>query len=82
MFLNRHVIKYIIGRKVTWYDLAFFDPVMFESLRQMVQDAESSSDPAAMFDALDLSFVIEAAPEEVLARYIWIILDFNNFYLV
>ncbi len=41
MFLNRHVIKYLLGRRVRFHDLAFFDPVIYESLRQLVIDAES-----------------------------------------
>ena len=41
LFLNRHVIKFILGRKVRFHDLAFFDPVIYESLRQLVVDAEN-----------------------------------------
>ena len=57
LFLNRHVIKYILSRyllvlspilflilspprPVKFHDLAFFDPVIYESLRQLVVDAE------------------------------------------
>jgi hypothetical protein len=39
LFLNRHVLKYILGRKIGWHDLAFFDPVMYERLRQLVLDS-------------------------------------------
>ena len=41
VFLNRHVIKFMLGRKVRFHDLAFFDPVIYESLRQLVVDAEN-----------------------------------------
>ena len=58
LFLNRHVIKYILSRyllflvyqsficmlfarPVKFHDLAFFDPVIYESLRQLVVDAEN-----------------------------------------
>jgi hypothetical protein len=41
LFLNRHVIKFLLGRKVRFHDLAFFDPVIYESLRQLVVDAEN-----------------------------------------
>ena len=41
LFLNRHVIKFMLGRKVRFHDLAFFDPVIYESLRQLVVDAEN-----------------------------------------
>ena len=40
LFLNRHVLKYILGRKIGWHDLAFFDPVMYEHLRQLVLDSQ------------------------------------------
>lgn len=55
MFLNRHVLKYLLGRPVRFHDLAFFDPVVYESLRQLVVDAETS-DSHSLFAALDLNF--------------------------
>ncbi|XP_074657055.1 E3 ubiquitin-protein ligase UBR5-like [Tubulanus polymorphus] len=63
LFLNRHVIKFIIGRKIHWHDLAFFDPVMYESLRTLIVDSDNK-DAALMFTALDLTFSIELGPEE------------------
>jgi len=39
--LNRHVIKYLLGRKSGFHDLAFFDPDMYESLRQLIVDAKN-----------------------------------------
>lgn len=63
IFLNRHVYKYILGRKVAWHDLSFFDPVMYESLRQLMLDAEHK-DANLMFAALDLTFSIDLRPEE------------------
>jgi E3 ubiquitin-protein ligase EDD1 len=62
--MNRHVIKYLLGRKVGWCDLAFFDPVMYESLRQLVSDAEAK-DSSALFTALDLVFSIDLSQDEV-----------------
>ena len=44
LFLNRHVLKYILGRKIGWHDLAFFDPVMYERLRQLVPDSQKKDD--------------------------------------
>ena len=64
MFLNRHVLKYILGRKISWHDLAFFDPVMYESLRQLVVDSETK-DASLMFTALDMNFCVETCAEEV-----------------
>lgn len=55
IFLNRHVIKFILGRAVRFHDLAFFDPVIYESLRQLVADAESR-DSTSLFSSLDLTF--------------------------
>jgi E3 ubiquitin-protein ligase EDD1 len=55
IFLNRHVMKYILGRSIRFHDLAFFDPVIYESLRQLVVDAETK-DSNSLFSALDLTF--------------------------
>ena len=67
MFFTRHVLKYVLGRKVAWHDLAFFDPVMYESLCQLVLDSETK-DASLMFSALDLTFCVELCPEEVRTR--------------
>lgn len=64
LFLNRHVLKYILGRKIGWHDLAFFDPVMYESLRQLVLDSEKK-DANLLFTALDMNFCVEMNPELV-----------------
>jgi len=63
LFLNRHVIKYILSRKIGWHDLAFFDPVMYESLRQLIVDSETK-DASFMFTQLELTFCAELGPEE------------------
>ncbi|GBP22900.1 E3 ubiquitin-protein ligase hyd [Eumeta japonica] len=63
MFLNRHVLKYVLGRPVRFHDLAFFDPVVYESLRQLVVDAETG-DSQSLFAALDLNFSLEMCEEE------------------
>ncbi|KAG8228758.1 hypothetical protein J437_LFUL008199 [Ladona fulva] len=63
IFLNRHVIKCILGRPVRFHDLAFFDPVIYESLRQLVLDAETK-DSSSLFSSLDLSFSIDLCAEE------------------
>ncbi|XP_043921583.1 E3 ubiquitin-protein ligase UBR5 [Protopterus annectens] len=61
--LNRHVIKVLLGRKVNWHDFAFFDPVMYESLRQLII-ASQSADAEAVFAAMDLAFAIDLCKEE------------------
>lgn len=82
IFLSRHVMKYILGRKVGWHDFAFFDPIMYESLRQLVLDAENNStnkDPSSsgMFAALDLTFNIDLCNEEVTPKVLSLsIVDF------
>ncbi|KAK6633415.1 hypothetical protein RUM44_004018 [Polyplax serrata] len=63
IFLSRHVLKYILGRPIRFHDLAFFDPTIYESLRQLVVDAESKDGPT-MFSALDLTFSIDLSAEE------------------
>lgn len=55
IFLTRHVLKSILGRPIKFHDLAFFDPVVYESLRQLVVDAETK-DSNSLFAALDLNF--------------------------
>ena len=63
MFMNRHVLKCVLGRRLGWHDLAFFDPVMYESLRSLVEDAEGK-DPQVIH-SLDLQFCVELCAEEV-----------------
>ena len=48
--------------QVCWHDLAFFDPVLYESLRQLVADAEAGSDD--VIETLDLTFMVDLQPEE------------------
>ncbi|XP_054273224.1 E3 ubiquitin-protein ligase UBR5 isoform X2 [Macrosteles quadrilineatus] len=63
IFLNRHVLKCVLGRPIRFHDLAFFDPAMYESLRQLVLDAETK-DSNSLFAALDLTFSIDLNVEE------------------
>jgi E3 ubiquitin-protein ligase EDD1 len=60
--LNRHVYKYILRRTISWHDLAFFDPVLYESLRHLIVDTESGND--SMFAELDLRFCVDLCAEE------------------
>jgi len=67
LFLNRHVLKHILGRRIGWHDLAFFDPVTYESMRRLVVDAETQAtarDAAALLASLDLTFCAELCEEE------------------
>lgn len=62
--LNRHVIKHILRKPIAWHDLAFFDPVLYESLRQLVHETETSRDSHSYFAALDLRFSVDLCIEE------------------
>ncbi|KAI6239396.1 hypothetical protein M3Y99_00573000 [Aphelenchoides fujianensis] len=63
--LARHVLKFVLGRPVGWFDLAFADPVLFDSLRNVAWD-ETAAGPqsGAFFDQMDLSFVPQLRREE------------------
>ncbi|XP_072269341.1 E3 ubiquitin-protein ligase UBR5 [Pyxicephalus adspersus] len=61
--LSRQVIKVLLGRKVNWHDFAFFDHVMYESLRQLIL-ASQSPDADAVFASMDLAFAIDLCKEE------------------
>lgn len=62
--LNRHVIKLILGRPVSWHDLAFYDSDLYESLRQLILDAESNSTESNYFNDMDFRFIIDRSAEE------------------
>lgn len=57
--LNRHVLKAILGRPIRFHDLAFFDPVVYESFRQLVVDAETKD-----LSGLELTFSIDQSADE------------------
>uniref|UniRef100_W8BVH1 HECT-type E3 ubiquitin transferase n=1 Tax=Ceratitis capitata TaxID=7213 RepID=W8BVH1_CERCA len=63
LFLQRHVLKFILGRKIKFYDLAFFDPTIYESFRQLIQNAQSQ-DGDAIIQRMELFFVIDLMKEE------------------
>ncbi|KAK5646050.1 hypothetical protein RI129_004514 [Pyrocoelia pectoralis] len=63
IFLTRHVLKSILGRAIRFHDLAFFDQVVYESVRQLVVDAETK-ESNNLFSALDLNFSIDLTAEE------------------
>lgn len=60
---NRHVLKYLLGRPISWHDLAFYDPTLYESLRQLMEDAKRP-DSTDFFSSLDLTFYIQLPVEE------------------
>ena len=60
--------QFILGRPIRFHDLAFFDPVIYESLRQLVVDAEKpgveGGPSGSALQALDLTFSIDLCVEE------------------
>ncbi|XP_037950085.1 E3 ubiquitin-protein ligase hyd isoform X2 [Teleopsis dalmanni] len=63
LFLQRHVLKYILGRKIKFHDLAFFDPVIYESFRQLLNNAHSN-DGEEVINRMEIFFVIDLMKEE------------------
>lgn len=63
LFLQRHVLKYILNRKVKFHDLAFFDPAIYESFRQLLQNSQSECGEE-MLSRMELYFVIDLMKEE------------------
>ncbi|KAK5614359.1 E3 ubiquitin-protein ligase ubr5 [Crenichthys baileyi] len=49
--------------QVNWHDFAFFDPVMYESLRQLIRHSQTG-EADAVFAAMDLAFAIDLCKEE------------------
>lgn len=56
LFLQRHVLKFILGRTIRFHDLAFFDPIVYESLRQLVKDSQSKN-ASTILASLELNFM-------------------------
>ncbi|XP_055383009.1 E3 ubiquitin-protein ligase hyd isoform X2 [Condylostylus longicornis] len=63
LFLQRHVLKFILGRQIRFHDLAFFDPSVYESLRQLVLDSQTE-EGSEMISKLEIFFVIDLCKEE------------------
>ena len=63
--LCRHVLKVILGRRISWHDLAFYDSVLYENLRQLV--AEATQDPGSI-ESYELTFEVDSGtgPVELL----------------
>lgn len=54
--LTRPIVKQILGRRVNWPDLAFYDSTIFESLRKLVLSAKE--DPESVAD-YELTFAVD-----------------------
>jgi hypothetical protein len=53
------VLKYVLDRPINWFDVAFFDPPLFESLRSLATHERLA------FEDLNLTFSINVPDEEV-----------------
>lgn len=60
--LCRHVYKYLLHKEISWHDLAFFDPVMYESMRKLIVDMREEG--AEHLTALGLNFSVSLREEE------------------
>lgn len=64
--LCRHVLKFILDRPITWYDLVFYDPAIFDSLRSIAyNDSAHAPHDDEFYASLGLTFVMDVPPEEV-----------------
>nr|CAD2203997.1 unnamed protein product [Meloidogyne enterolobii] len=63
--LSRYVLKYILGCNITWYDLAFFDSSLFDSLRSIVyNENDESYQSQEFFNQLEMTFAVDLPAEE------------------
>ena len=56
-------VAVILFFQIGWHDLAFFDPMLYESLRKLLTEAESPN-ADDIFRGLDLTFSVQATAEE------------------
>lgn len=73
LHLCRHVLKFILGRPINWFDLAFYDPVLFESMRTLVFN-EGPTRPEQI-NNLYLTFEVAVPEQEVRFNFL---LQFRN----
>lgn len=66
LYLQRHVLKYILSRKIKFHDLAFFDTIIYESLRQLISncDKETEGIEGGNIKEMELFYVIDLMKEE------------------
>ncbi|KAH7669939.1 E3 ubiquitin-protein ligase UBR5, partial [Aphelenchoides avenae] len=62
----RHVLKFILDRQITWFDLAFYDPAIFDSLRSIVfNEVENVTHSKEFYESLQVTFAVDMPSEEV-----------------
>jgi len=63
--LARHVLKFILGKTLTWYDLAFFDARLFDSMRSLIYDDDTGNPrPKEFYDTLEMNYVMNFSEKE------------------
>lgn len=75
MFLTNHIPFYVL--QVNWHDFAFFDPVMYESLRQLIRHSQAG-EAEAVFAAMDLAFAIDLCKEEGAGQVKYIVINISE----
>uniref|UniRef100_A0A915IVY8 Uncharacterized protein n=1 Tax=Romanomermis culicivorax TaxID=13658 RepID=A0A915IVY8_ROMCU len=59
--LCRHVFKFILNRSANWYDLAFFDKRIFESMRELLRQASSNAEKHHFYVCAHCAFIVHQA---------------------
>uniref|UniRef100_A0A7E4ZWY5 E3 ubiquitin-protein ligase UBR5 n=1 Tax=Panagrellus redivivus TaxID=6233 RepID=A0A7E4ZWY5_PANRE len=63
--LARHVLQFTLGQPLTWYDCAFFDPVIFDSVRALVYNEEiNHAQGDTFYESLCLTFMASSTEKE------------------
>lgn len=64
--LARHVLKFILHQPLTWFDLAFFDPTLFNSMRSLIFDEKTNeAQTDEFYELLGLTFTMNFSTKEV-----------------
>lgn len=63
LLFRMELLNVLLSPQVNWHDFAFFDPVMYESLRQLIRHSQAG-EADAVFAAMDLAFAIDLCKEE------------------
>ena len=66
--------------QISWHDLAFFDPILYESLRHLIEDAKRP-DATEIFSSLDLTYCVQLRAEEGTHKetiYYYVAIKTNN----
>lgn len=63
------MLKFILNRPLNWFDLAFYDACLFDSLRSIVYNEEGDNyHPAEFYEQLEMTFSVDLPLEEVFKK--------------